>query len=85
MTLNAVADPEHDEDDQVGTMRVSEMKSELNLRGIDYSDCFDRESLSKKLREARASGKADPTIIDQFNKQSVRAFQSLSLETLSFQ
>ena len=68
LTLNAVDDPENDEDADVGTMRVAEMKSELNLRGIDYSDCFDRESLSKKLRKARVSGKADPTIIDQFNK-----------------
>ena len=47
LTLNAVDDPENDEDADVGTMRVAEMKSELNLRGIDYSDCFDRESLSK--------------------------------------
>ena len=59
------------EDTEIGTMRVSELKSELKLRGIDYSDCFDKESLAKKLRDARASGKADPTIIDQFNKQRV--------------
>ncbi len=60
-----------DEDAEIGTMRVSELKSELSLRGIDFSDCFDKESLAIKLRDARASGKADPTIIDQFNKQRV--------------
>ena len=55
-----------------GTMRVAEIKSELELRGIVYSDCFDKESLAQKLVKARASGKADPSIIDQFNKQKVR-------------
>lgn len=52
-----------------GTMRVAEIKSELELRGIIYSDCFDKESLAQKLVRARASGTADPSIIDQFNKQ----------------
>ena len=55
-----------------GTMRVAEIKSELELRGIIYSDCFDKESLAQKLVRARASGTADPSIIDQFNKQKVR-------------
>lgn len=42
------------EEEEPGTMRVSEIKSELDLRGIDYSDCFDKESLAQKLVEARA-------------------------------
>lgn len=63
---------EEEEEAEVGSMRVSEIKSELNLRAVDYSDCFDKESLALKLREARATGKADPTIIDQFNSQTVR-------------
>ena len=37
-----------------GTMRVSEIKSELDLRKVDYSDCFDKESLAQKLVQARA-------------------------------
>lgn len=61
---------EDDDEAEVGTMRVSEIKSELTLRGVNFSDCFDKESLAVKLRDARASGKADPTIIDQFNKQN---------------
>lgn len=64
-------DFEDDDEAEVGTMRVSELKSELKLRGVDFSDCFDKESLAKKLRDARATGKADPSIIDQFNKQRV--------------
>ena len=64
---------EDDDDDlEVGKMRVSEIKAELKLRQVDFSDCFDKESLSKRLFDARCKGKADPTIIDQFNQQSVR-------------
>ncbi len=63
---------EDDEDEaEPGTMRVAEIKSELDLRGVSYSDCFDKESLAQRLVEARASGRADPAIIDQFNKQKV--------------
>mmetsp|Transcript_3806 Transcript_3806/g.5721 ORF Transcript_3806/g.5721 Transcript_3806/m.5721 type:complete len:219 (+) Transcript_3806:100-756(+) len=65
---DSTIDVDHEELEP-GTMRVSEIKSELDLRGVDYSDCFDKESLAKKLVGARASGKADPSIIDQFNKQ----------------
>lgn len=55
-------------------MRVTEIKSELSLRAVDHSDCFDKESLVQRLREARFAGKADPSIIDQFNKQRVSSF-----------
>jgi hypothetical protein len=56
-----------------GQMKVSEIKSELDLRKVSYKDCFDRESLERRLDEARASGKADPSIIDKFNKQNLEA------------
>jgi thioredoxin 1 len=36
-------------------MRLSEIKSELNDRKIDFSDCFDKESMVLKLAEARAN------------------------------
>lgn len=52
-------------------MKVSEIKAELDLRKVDYSDCFDKESLVERLEEARATGKADPTILEQFNKQNL--------------
>mmetsp|Transcript_34415 Transcript_34415/g.50690 ORF Transcript_34415/g.50690 Transcript_34415/m.50690 type:complete len:211 (-) Transcript_34415:1851-2483(-) len=56
-----------------GQMQISEIKSELDLRKVDYKDCFDRESLERRLDEARASGKADPSIIDEFNKRNLEA------------
>jgi hypothetical protein len=42
------------EDVEPGTMRVAEIKSELDLRGVDYTDCFEKESLAQKLVQARA-------------------------------
>ena len=44
-----------EEDEEPGKMRVAEIKSELDLRGITYSDCFDKESLAQKLVKARAT------------------------------
>jgi thiol-disulfide isomerase/thioredoxin len=43
----------------VGSMRVSEMREELKELGVDYSDCFDKESLMVRLQEAR-EGKVRP-------------------------
>lgn len=37
----------------IGSMRISEIKSELKDRNIDYSDCFDKESLVERLWNAR--------------------------------
>jgi len=81
-----ISEPEQqlDDDDDLdepGTMRVKEIKSELSLRAINHSDCFDKESLVRRLREARVAGKADPSIIDQFNKQRLEdTFQERTLE-----
>ena len=72
-----VADDDDDDDDEEeevvepGKMRVSEIKAELDMRGINYKDCFDKESLQQRLSDARATGKANPKIIDNFNKQKV--------------
>ena len=56
-----------------GQMKISEIKSELDLRKVSYADCFDRDSLETRLNDARASGKADPSIIDEFNKRNLEA------------
>ena len=37
--------------DDFTSLRVSEIKNELRQRSIDYSDCFDKESLLDKLRQ----------------------------------
>lgn len=63
-----------DDDDDIiapGKMRVSEIKSELDMRGIKYQDCFDKESLVERLEEARATGRADPAILNEFNKKKL--------------
>lgn len=52
-------------------MRVSEIKGELELRGVDYSKCIDKESLVETLEQARASGRANPDILQQFNKRKL--------------
>ena len=35
-------------------MRVKEIKEELDSMNIGYTDCFDKDSLATKLRQARA-------------------------------
>ena len=74
-------DEEEEEEVDIGSMRVSEIKAELKLRGIDFSDCFDRESLAQKLRMVRTRGKADPSIVDRFNRQRVSALANSPLQT----
>ena len=73
-----------DDDEEVvepGKMRASEIKAELQLRGISYADCFDKESLMARLESARASGKADPSILQNFNKQKLeQQFKEEKLE-----
>jgi hypothetical protein len=62
---------EDDEEVEPGKMRVSEIKSELRMRGVKFDDCFDKESLVERLQEARATGKADPEILNEFNKKKL--------------
>ena len=54
-------------------MRVSEIKAELDLRGVSYADCFDKESMAQRLEEARVTGKANPKIMETFNKQKLES------------
>jgi hypothetical protein len=37
-------------------MRLHEIQSELKQRKVSFDDCFDRDSLTKRLLEARANG-----------------------------
>jgi hypothetical protein len=74
-------DIEEDEVVEPGKMRVSEIKAELDLRGIKYADCFDKESLVARLTEARATGRANPEILEKFNKQKIEeVFSEKKLE-----
>lgn len=74
--LDTSDDNNYEDDDdegpvEPGKMRVSEIKAELDLREVSYADCFDKDSLAERLATARASGQADPTILNQFNKQNL--------------
>jgi len=71
---------EDEEEVEPGKMRVSEIKSELEMRGVKFNDCFDKESLVERLQEARATGRADPEILNEFNKK--RLEQTYSGEKL---
>uniref|UniRef100_A0A7S2A2U0 STI1 domain-containing protein n=1 Tax=Trieres chinensis TaxID=1514140 RepID=A0A7S2A2U0_TRICV len=65
-----IYDEDDDEEDvEPGKMKVSEIKAELEMRGVRYADCFDRESLEGRLLEARSTGRADPSIVDAFNQK----------------
>lgn len=43
----------------ISTMRVKEIKEELEQLNVDFTDCFDKESLISRLVDAR-SGKVEP-------------------------
>jgi len=49
-------------------MRLKEIKDELTTMNISYTDCFDKESLVKRLREAR-DGLVLPEIPKEADKQ----------------
>lgn len=51
-----------------GEMTLDEIKAELDVRGVDYSDCFSKSELAERLATVRKEGKADPKIIDTFNE-----------------
>jgi thioredoxin len=37
----------------IGTMKLRDIQDELKIMGVPYGDCFDKESLTTRLREAR--------------------------------
>ena len=54
-------------------MKVGELTAELDLRGIDYSDCIEADELRAKLKDARLSGRAGKDVLDNFNKATAEA------------
>lgn len=47
---------------------MSEIKAELELRGVSCAGVFERGDLEALLLEARVKGKARPEILEQFNE-----------------
>jgi len=54
---------------EAADMRVGELTAELDLRGVDYSDCVEADELRARLRDARSRGVAAPDLVDRFNRQ----------------
>ena len=54
-------------------MKIGELTAELDLRGIDYSDCIEADELRAKLKDARLSGRAGKDVLDNFNKATAEA------------
>ena len=70
------------------SMTLDELKAELDLRNVDYSDCISKKELSDKLALSRLSGRADPKILDQFNSkiesdEITNVFDSVDLDSLT--
>mmetsp|Transcript_5300 Transcript_5300/g.7721 ORF Transcript_5300/g.7721 Transcript_5300/m.7721 type:complete len:252 (+) Transcript_5300:65-820(+) len=58
------------------SMRATEIKAELDMRGVTYPDTAEKTDLARLLAEARTLGKADAKVLDDFNKQNLeRTFQ----------
>lgn len=61
---------------RVAAMSVGDIKSELELRGVDFSGCFEKDDLIRRLVLARQQGEADPSIVDKFNTDTLeRSFR----------
>lgn len=54
-------------------MKVGELTGELDLRGVDYSDCVEADELRAKLKDASLSGRAPKDVLDNFNKATAEA------------
>jgi len=58
------------DDERVAEMTLDEIKAELEVRAVNYDDCFSKRELVQKLGQARREGKATPDIFNQFNELS---------------
>ena len=64
-------------------MSVDELKGELDVRTVDYEDCFSKTELVDRLVQSRASGRASPEILDKFaelDQISVDEMESVTSE-----
>eukprot|EP00320_Phaeocystis_rex_P019594 CAMPEP_0119070926 /NCGR_PEP_ID=MMETSP1178-20130426/45485_1 /TAXON_ID=33656 /ORGANISM="unid sp, Strain CCMP2000" /LENGTH=170 /DNA_ID=CAMNT_0007052805 /DNA_START=117 /DNA_END=629 /DNA_ORIENTATION=+ len=68
-----MADPSNFEAtfEKVRAMSVSEIKAELDLRGIGYEGLFEKSELARALAKSRAEGRADPEILNRFNREKM--------------
>ena len=48
-------------------MSVDELKSELEMRGVEHDDCISKSELVDRLIQSRVDGKASPDLLKQLN------------------
>ena len=48
-------------------MTVDELKSELEMRGVEFDDCISKNELVDRLIQSRVDGKAKVDILEKFN------------------
>lgn len=63
-------------------MTIDEIKAELDMRGADYTDCIARSELVQRLIETRATGKADPKMLDQFSTADIMDVREIDEDVL---
>ena len=81
----STASTEADKDQEdPATMRLGEIQAELKGMKISYADCFDKESLVKRLKDARA-GLVQPPTSEEGNekKEEVEKTETDSTETMT--
>lgn len=61
-TASSAADPTN--------MKLSDIKTELQSMGVSFTDCFDRESLTRRLVEARNGEIPTPSATDETAEKS---------------
>lgn len=54
------------------TMKIKEIKNELNQLNVSYNDCFDKESLVQRLMDARNNPPSPTTTTDMKNQTKSR-------------
>eukprot|EP00538_Stauroneis_constricta_P013443 CAMPEP_0119562860 /NCGR_PEP_ID=MMETSP1352-20130426/21765_1 /TAXON_ID=265584 /ORGANISM="Stauroneis constricta, Strain CCMP1120" /LENGTH=342 /DNA_ID=CAMNT_0007611355 /DNA_START=22 /DNA_END=1050 /DNA_ORIENTATION=+ len=65
-TVNSQQQEEQDhQNDDISSMRLGEIQKELRDLNVSYKDCFDRESLTKRLVEARQNEIENPETQEQ--------------------
>jgi thioredoxin len=57
-------------ENEISSMRLSEIQKELKTLGVSYSDCFDRESLTVRLQQARSKELTDVILTSSDTKKS---------------
>ena len=62
------------------SMNMDEIMAELDLRGVDYKDCFLKSDLVRRLTETRVTGKANPGILKKLNDGFTENPTSTSLD-----